>query len=143
MATEAFASGVLFARVDKTASPFVDHPLEEVNDLPSLGETVSEYQATHYQSTSHEYIGGLADGDEFTLQCNRVNETGSQQDILSGLKGTTQSFKCTVTRSNIPVPVSRTYEFDALVKGWSLNPNVDGINLISFTFKISDGITVA
>ena len=89
MATNAFLGGITFARLDSGVSPNVYRSIEEINDLPTLGETTPLVRATHFDSTSEEYIGGLADGDEFSLQCNRVHISPSQQDWLIGQKGKT------------------------------------------------------
>lgn len=142
MATNAFLGGITLARKNTAVSPIAYVNLEEVIDLPSLGETAPLVGATHFQSTSAEYIAGLPDGEEFSVQCNRVHTASSEQDTLIGLKGQTITLRVTHTRTNVSPAQTRTYEFDVVVLGWSLSPSIEDRNTISFTFKTTGGVPV-
>lgn len=142
MATNAFLGGITFARKNTAVSPATYPVLEEVIDLPSIGETAPLVRATHFQSTSEEYIAGLADGDEFTVQCNRVHTGSSEQDTMIGLKGTTITLRITHSRTNVSPVQTKIYTLDVVVLGWSVGPSIDDRNTISYTFKITAGIAI-
>ena len=109
----------------------------------SFGETTPLLDATHYQSTSREYIGGLADGEEFSCTCNRVHSSPNYQATLIGLKGLTRTMKVTITDTSVSPNTSVIYMFDTVILGWNEAPPVGEIDKITFNFKISGGITLS
>ena len=142
MSTNAFLGGMTFALLDSTVSPNVYNTIEEVTEIPSFGETAPLVQVTHFQSTSHEYIAGLADGDEFSIPCNRTHISPSQQDKLIAGKGATVTLRLTHTRTNVSPNQTKIYDFDAVSMGYSITASVDDKSTISFNFKISGGVTL-
>lgn len=143
MSTNALLTNVLIEVLDTSTSPNAYDAVEEVTSLSGLGETTPQVRATHFQSTSEEYIGGLADGEEFNLECNRIHTGGSAQAKLVSYKGLTKSFRVTETDTSVSPNTTVIYTFDALVQGWTNNPSLGDIQKISFSGKISGGITVA
>lgn len=142
MTTNAFLGGIAFARQNVTTSPETWDALEEINDLPSIGETAPLVNVTHFGSTSMEYIAGLADGDEFTISCNRVHASPSVQDAFIAEKGLTKTYRVVHTDTSVSPNTVKTYTFSAVNLGWSLSPSIEDKNSIGYTFKLSGGITI-
>jgi len=141
MTTNAFLGGIVFEYNDQ-ASPEVWQSLEEINDMGEVGESTPLVQVTHFGSTSQEYIGGLADGDEFSVSANRVQTAGNVQDLLIGLKGLTRVFRLTHTDSSVSPNTVTIYTFSCVILGWSLQASIEDKNSVTFNFKISGGVVL-
>ena len=142
MSTNAYLSNILFQLV-VTGSPTTYVEIEEVLEPPSVGETAPLVDVTHTQSTSREYIGGLADGDEFSCTCNRVISSPSGQNQLIALKGLTRTFRVTSKDTSESPNATSSYTFDAVILGWSIQPAVGEQDKIAFSFKISGGVAIS
>lgn len=129
--------------LDADVSPEQYVTLPEGSELTGFGEVTPLLDVTHYQSTSREYIGGLADGNEFTVTCNRTHDSPNYQDAVIALKGLTRGMRVTETDSSESPNTTRTYTFEVVVLGWNITPPVGDKVSISFDFKITGGITVA
>lgn len=142
MPTNAFTSGITVNKdVSATAGTY-DQTLEEVQDFQGLGATNELIEVTHFGSGgSKEYIAGLADGDEITIQCNKVNTASSVQSQLIAETNAkeTRGFEVTLTDGTD----AETYTFQAALLSWKVEPSVSDKNTISFTAKVSGGITIA
>lgn len=144
MTTDAILSNVLVQvnpNIDGSPTPAY-LTIQEVTGLSGLGETAPLLRATHFQSTSEEYIAGLADGEEFTIECNRVHESPSAQDKMVSYKGLTKRFQVTDKDLSVSPNTSVVYTFDAVILGWTLGPQLGDVSKINYTCKISGGITV-
>lgn len=141
MTTNAYLSNIKVERVDTSVSPNVLTELEEVMGGVQVGETAPLVDVTHLQSTSREYISGLSDGDEFSLECNMSPNSPSIQQEFIALHKTTNTLRITSTDTSTSPNTARTYTFSAVFLGWSLQPSVGEQDKISFSFKISGGIT--
>ncbi len=136
MATNAFYAGMIYS-IGDGADPEVFATLEEVTDLSGFGETSELIEVTHFGSGgSKEYIAGLADGKEITITCNHVMDA-VQQVFVKGNKGETGNIRIAYTDGTN----TETYDFAAVYLGWETNPSQSDKNSITFTFKISGGIT--
>jgi len=136
MATNAFYSGMTF-KIGDGAGSEVFTALEEVTELSGFGETSELIEVTHFGSGgSKEYIAGLADGKEITVTCNHVMDA-TQQGFVKGNKGETGNIQIEFTDGTN----TETYDFAAVYLGWETNPSNSDKNTITFTFKISGGIT--
>lgn len=143
MATNAFISNFKLERINKTVSPWTYHELEEITGAPTVGESLQLEDVTHLQSTAREYIGGLADGDEITAECNRVIASPSVQDYFIANQGQTESFRATCLNRRVSPNTSKVYTFDAVLNRWSEAPSVGTASKINFTMKITGGVTSA
>ena len=141
MSTSAFigAGNIAFA-VATVDSPASYDNLPEVISISGVGATNALVDATHFDSTAREYISGLADGTEVSVECNMVQGNAVQQRIIADVAAR-NTVNCKVT-FDYSSPVD-TFSFAAVALGWTINPSVDDRNTISFTFKISGSITVA
>ena len=140
--TDAILSNVLVEiSPDGTASPTVWHTVPEVTALSGLGETAPLVRATHFQSTSEEYISGLSDGEEFTIEANNVHQSPDVLAIVKGFKGLTKAMRITDKDTSVSPNTTRVYTFDAVQLGWTFAPALGDKGTITFTCKISGGVT--
>lgn len=139
MTTSAFVGDFTFA-VATVSSPASYDTLTECFSISGLGATNELVDATHFGSGgSREYVSGLSDGVEFSVECNYVqNDTVQERVIADVAAKNTVACKVTITDGS---PES-TLTFSAVALGWQISPAVDDRNTISFTFKISGSITV-
>lgn len=144
MTTNAFLSNLLVELNlnASSVSPQNYQTIPEVSDFPNFGETTPLEDVTHFQSTSREYIGGLADGDEFSLTCNRVHLSPSIQQQIIALQGLTRGMRITEKDTSVSPNTSVIYTCDVVVLGWSDAPGVGAKNSINLNFKITGGVTI-
>ena len=144
--TQAFYGGLTFYRGDG-ASPEVFIAVGEVMSVSGLGKTNNLIDATSFDSGStKEYIAGMADGQEISLECNQLlDESPSiQAALISDVNnGTNRNVRLTQTKSTVSPNVTKTYDFTVTPISWAVNPSIDDKNTISFTLKISGDITVS
>lgn len=140
MTTSSFIGG-LTVKLGQADSPETFTAVEEVIDLPEIGETNELVEATHFASGgSKEYISGLSDGNEITIRCNMLNTGNTQQLALrTAIKAkATRNFEVDLTDGTN----SETYAFALTLLSWSVGPVIDDRNTIDFTGKISGAITI-
>lgn len=138
MATAAFLNGVTIKRGDG-GGPEVFTLLPEVTSMSGLGKTNPLVEATSFDSTAREYIAGLADGTEVTMECNYLPADTQQQGLISDVDGgLNRNFEVTITDGVTP----KVYGVTFTCLSWVINPSFDDKNTISFTLKISGDITV-
>jgi hypothetical protein len=141
MATSAFVGDFVFERQNVTTSPISWQAVPECISISNLGQTNDLIDATHFGSGgSREYIPGLADGSEVSIECNYVQNNAAQEAFITDVKNkASRNFRVRVTDGS-PETV---FSFNAACLGWVINPAVDDRNTISFTVKVSGDITVA
>lgn len=128
-------------QLQTSASPEAYSNLENPEDGVTVGESTPLLRVTNLSDTSERYIGGLADGDEFSVTCNRLRASPSVQDQLIAAKGLTKSFRVVSTDRSVSPHDVEHFIFDAVVLGWSLQPGIGEAAKIVFNFKISGGVT--
>ena len=143
--TAAFKGGLTVSRQNISTSPVAYEDIEEVRSLSGLGKTNPLIDATSMDSTSMEYIAGLSDGNELTIECLRVHTASNKQDnLITDIdNGTTSGFQVTLTDNSVSPVLTKTYTFSAVCLSWSVTPSYSDANMISFTVKITGDITVA
>ena len=142
MATSAFKGGLTVKRVNTGVSPNVATAIPEVKSMGGLGKSNELIDVTNFDSNNvREYIAGLADGKEFTVQCNRTHASPSQQDVLIADvdAGSTITLKVELTDGT----TQKNYQFSAVALEWDIVPAINDANIIDFRFKISGDITVS
>lgn len=142
MTTNAYLSNITVELVG-TDSPITYSQLEEVTSGVQVGETAPLVDVSHFLSTSREYIAGLEDGDEFSLECNAVMTSPAVQQTFIALKGQTRSLRVTATSTRVSPNLTKTYTFEAVFLGWGLTPAVGEADKLTFSFKITGGVTRA
>lgn len=142
MTTYAFIAGLTVKRGDG-ASPEVFSTLEEVKSVSGFGKTNELVEVTNFSSPNNtkEYISGLADGAEITIECNRRNTSATVQNALIGdvdSQESARNIRITWTDGT----TSKQYDFAVVCLSYQYGPSVSDANKITFTLKITGDITV-
>lgn len=139
MSTSAFISGYTVKR-SSGGSPETYADVPEVIEISGFGQTNDLVDVTHFGSDGvREYISGLADGQEFTVTCNRLPDNAVQASMIADVGSkltTTYQIVETDGRGN-----TETFQFAAVALSWGVGPQVDDRATISFSLKISGDIT--
>lgn len=143
--TAAFLGGVTFARLDTTVSPNAYETIEEAASISNIGQVNPLVDVTSHDSTSREYIAGLPDGSEITIESNRVHTASSIQDkIITDVENkATQTFRLTMIDTSVSPNLTKTYTFSGVVLGYQVAPSFDDKHMVTYTIKISGNITRA
>lgn len=140
MADTPFIGKIYFER-GNADSPTSFTRVCQVFGISGLGETNSLEDVTTFCSGGNrEYIGGLADGNEMTVECNYEQATTAISNLINDVKAkTVREYRLAIEQAS----PSETMTFHAVPLSWELGPSVDGKNTISFTLKISGEIVIA
>ena len=138
--SSAFKGG-LSVKAGDGASPEVFSLIEEVTDLGGLGVTNGLIDVTNHDSTAMEYIAGLADGSDLSIECNRIQTASNVQDdvIAQIIAGSTDNYEITLTDGSNAV----VYTFAAVGISYSVTPAVNDKATLSLGLKISGSITIS
>lgn len=130
--------GTLFKRGDG-ASPEVFTTIPEINSVTGPSGTTEQIDVSHMQSTAREYILGLPDFGEFTLEMNWLVNNAVQEGLRSDfINRTTRNFKL----EDHGVSPEEVWTIVGLVTGFSLNFPADDRATASVTIKISGTPTI-
>lgn len=143
--TAAFLGGVTFARLDISVSPNAYDTIEENASLSGIGVTNPLVDVTSHDSAAREYIAGLADGSEITLECNYIQTASNNQlDLMADVDNkVTSSFRLTMLDASTSPNTSKTFSFSGVCLSYQIAPSFDDKHMITFTIKISGSITRA
>jgi len=138
MATVANISGFKF-QLGTTASPPVYSDVEEVLSIGGFGKTNELVNVTNFDSgLTQEYIAGLADGAELTVEANYNAANTQQANLIAAVDaGETRSFRVV---NEAPSP-DETFDFLGVCLSWTIEPSPTEQNRITFTVKITGDIT--
>jgi hypothetical protein len=130
-------------RLGDTASPTDYDDVEEVYAISGLGKTNNLVDVTNFDSPTGtmEYIAGLADGAEITIECNRIPEASpatEQQNMIAAVDAQTNRLFQIAYQGVSP---EETFNFEGVPLSWTVTPSPTERNTISFTVKISGAIT--
>lgn len=123
-----------------SASPSVLAAVEEVFSVSNVGVTNSLIDVTNFDSPegTREYIAGLADGDEITVEANYYPAATQQASVMAAVDAqATRPMRLNYTGSS----PEKTWRFDAVCLAYSIVPSSTERNTIQFTFKITGGVT--
>ena len=135
----AFVGNIYFERGDGGSPESFDRVCS-VMSLSGLGETNDLVDVTTFCSTGNrEYISGLADGQEITVEANYETDSAELASMIADVKAKTNKNYRVVVESGSPTQV---LSFAGTPLSWVLNPSVDDKNTISFTIKISGEIEI-
>jgi hypothetical protein len=140
MTTAAFV-GKMYLERGEDGSPTVYTRVCQIFGIGGLGQTNALVDATTFCSGGvNEYIGGLADGSEVTLNANFETSAQILRDMITDVKNkVTRSFRV-IADDEISQPV--VFYFNAVCLSWQLGPSVDSKNTIDFGIKISGDIVI-
>ena len=144
MSNNAFVGNIFLERGDG-GSPEAFTRVCQVYGISGVGEQNELQEVTTFCSGgSKEYVGGLADGTEITVDCNFETyqwELGALSAMIADAKARTVRSLQIVADDGVNAAV--TFSFSALCMSWELGPSVDAKNTIKFGFKISGAVTIA
>ena len=138
MTTSAFISKFKLALGDG-ASPQSYTDIEEVLSVTGVGKTNELIEVTNFDSPSStkEFIAGLAEGSEVTVECNFKSSSTVQAALITHVDGgLTKNFKLYHTNTS----PNESWQFDAVCLGWQIVPWPTEQNKIQFTLKITGDI---
>lgn len=128
--------------VGTDASPQVLTSIEEVFSVSNVGKTNSLEDVTNFDSPvgTREFIAGLAEGDEITVEANYYPTATHQATVMTAVdNGDTRLAKLSYNG----VSPEKTWSFSAVCLSYSIVPSATGRNTIQYTFKISGDVTRA
>lgn len=110
--------------------------IAEITDLGDVGITRPEIDVTNHDSSGNaeEFIAGLIQGGEFTVNCNLIagDTSGQIAAIASCLAGTTGSYIIRHANST-----HSTYQFYGYVKSYRIKSETKGTIKATLTFKVA------
>lgn len=135
-----FVGKIYFERGDN-GSPTAFTRICSVFSISGFGKTNSLEDVTTFCSDGErEYVPGLADGSEFTIEANYIQGDSNLGQLITDVETRAVREYRLVVENSAP---SATFTFHAVPLSWELAPSVDAKNTISFGFKVSGGITRA
>lgn len=142
MTTSAFLNGMSFKYVDTSNSPNA-RAIPEVISCSGLGQVNPLVDATSFDSSAREYIAGLADGQEITMECVYLPDNTVQAAMRTAITNKlTKALRVIATDSTHSPTRVETFDFSVVMLGWVINPSYEDKNTVTFTFKISGAITI-
>jgi len=137
MTTGAFKEGWGMRISDGQPSPTYNE-LEQILEPPTIGNTGELIETTNHQSAgSKEYIGGLLDGDEFSVQCNYVSGASVQGQLRASSKLSENVAAQIYINDGVTL---ETFDVSLIVLSSQILPATSEQNKISYNFKISGAI---
>ena len=138
--TSANISYFKFKFMKTSSSPNALTDIEEVFSVSGVGQTNQLVNVTNFDSPAgtQEFIAGLAEGDEITVEANYVPGATMQTQVMADVgTGSSRSAKLVYTASS----PNRSWSFTAVCLGYKIVPSPTERNTIQFAFKISGTIT--
>ncbi len=135
--TTPFVSGFRF-RFGGAGSPTVLTEVCPVFNVSGVGKTNELVDVTTFCSNGvREYIGGLADGQEITIEANHILDDTALQDMVDAVNNKqVRDVQCLYTNGVL----TETYTFQVAMLSWVVSPSTEDKNTITFTAKISGEI---
>ena len=132
-----FVGKIFFERGDD-GSPTAYTRICPVFSISGLGKTNSLEDVTTFCSDgTREYIAGLADGKEITVQANYDQTDADIAALINDVESSrTGPYRVVVEQAS----PNKAFQFFLVALDWELQPSVDSKNIVSFTFKISGSI---
>ncbi|SRR6266540_1150678 len=129
-------SGVQLKRGNSDGPPETFTKIGEVTNVAGPAESAAQLDVTSFDSTSREFIAGLRDGGEVTMDMNFVGSDVAQQGIRADLAaGTKRNWKV-ILNDHLTTPT--TIAFAAIVTAFSgPQGGVDAPVTSSATLKVS------
>lgn len=134
-----FINGWTFNRGQGDGPPETFGHIPKVEGLGGLGQTNPLVRVTNFDSDAEEYIAGLADGSEFSLDCIRLLGNAQQEAMIQDVRDKANR---NLKFENTDGTTVQTYSFNVVCTGFELQPSYDDKNGISFKYKISGDIVI-
>lgn len=126
-------------KLSDDASPEAYTTLGEVLSASGVGVTNSQIDVTNTDSGNvKEYIAGMADGSEITVECNALHGNTQQTAAIGKVDAGANANVELVMSNTTGSPVTTiTITMTVTMLSWTFTPGIDDKNGISFTMKIS------
>lgn len=135
--SDPFVGGLTF-RFGGSGSPTVFQDVCQVFSVSGVGKTNELIDVTTFCSNGvREYIPGLADGQEITVEANYELDDAGLQDMVDSVNNKQTR---DIQLAFIKGADSETFTFRAAMLSWVVNPSPDDKHTITFTAKISGEI---
>ena len=132
-----FTGGLVLRRGDGAGTE-VFTLIPEVFSMSGLGSTNSTIDVTTWESTSKEYISGLADGQNVTIECNRVLNDTEQEALIADVESKlTRNFELDMGDGT----VVETFSFALAMLTWTISPAGEDKHTLSIEGKLTGAIT--
>jgi hypothetical protein len=130
-------------RLGDQASPELYQDIEEVFSISGLGKTNQLEDVTNFDSPvgTMEYIAGLADGSEITIECNRIPDASPNTEQENMIAAVNAQLNRNFQIAYVGVSPEETFTFVGVPLSWTVTPSPTNRNTITFTVKISGDIT--
>lgn len=113
--------------------------IAEVKSIDGPGGQTAEIDVTDLNSTAKEFVLGLQDEGDITLDMNYI-PSNAQHAALRTLRGNGNENNFRITFTDSP---NTTWTFGARVKGFTINNSVDSVTGLSVTLRVTGAITEA
>lgn len=121
------------------ASPEVFAPITEVNSIDGPSGQAPEIDVTDLSSTSREFVLGLEDEGEISLDLNFIPKNTQHSQLRTDKSsGAKRNYQITFTDSP-----ATTWTFQALVKTLSVSNAIDAVTKGSATLRVTGSIVQA
>jgi hypothetical protein len=123
------------------ASPENFITIGEVKAAPPISVQKDLVEVTHMTSTAKEYLGGLSDGQRFSVTCNHIPNDAKQVALVAAAKTTSTAKNFRYVLPATAAGGSKYSGFAAVVMGFALkeaSPN--SAAEITFDLKISGAV---
>lgn len=138
--TAAFRGGWSIQRGDAATGSSSWTDVGEILGVSGLGQTADDQEVTNHESgDSREYIAGLKDGSEVTIESNLIIANAMQQAMTTDAAGgNSWEFRVPITDGSDTVTIT----FIGVVKSWNINPSFEEQNKIQWVAKMSGAPTI-
>lgn len=135
--------GFMYLELAQAGSPTTFARICEAAGISGIGQVNALVDSTTFCSNgSREYIPGLSDGSEITVDANYIVSSAVRRLLTAAVKArSTVELRLVVDQEGLGV-FDEEYRFAAAALSFTLNPNTDDKNAISYTFKISGDIDI-
>lgn len=114
----------------------------EVTGIGGLGETNDLVDVTTACSGgTREYIGGLADGSEISIDANLIVQSDARRQFIADVKNkATRSYRVVI--EDVAEVTVLAVNFRAAAIGYEFGFSIEEQNTIAFTLKVSGGLDI-
>lgn len=139
MSSSALTSQGMTIAAGDSASPESFTTITEVKGIDGPGGQANEIEVTDLSSTAKEYILGLQDEGDITLEINYIPANTLHTQLRADkAAGTIRNYRITFTDSP-----ATTWTFSGLVKGFAVSNATDNVTQASVTLRVSGTIVEA
>lgn len=137
--SSALLSQSMTISVGDAASPEVFAAIPEVKTIDGPSGQAPEIDVTDLTSTAREFVLGLEDEGEITLEVNYIPKNVRHAALRADKNsGTARNYRITFTDSP-----ATTWTFSAIVKGLTISNAVDSTTTASIALRLTGSITEA